>query len=307
MSQRHFLGISFVIVIASLSSNAAAQDASNVAAAESLFQEGLAFKAQQNYGEACKRFARSEELAPAVGTLLNLGECYEPQHKVASAWLAYRQAISIADANSDERRRERARTEAARLEPRVPHLTIAVAASEGVTVMRDGVRVERAALNAAVALDPGRHVIRASAPAHKPWETTIDVGEGESPKVIVPALAPNDPPRGSVRRTIGIGMEIFGGAVLAAGITAATIALVKWRAIDDDCPNHTCPRAIAAQRQDDVGVSRTWANLGTVGLIAGGTILAAGVALHLTAPHEEVSLAPAVGRDAAGVTLVWRR
>lgn len=264
-----------------------------LAAAESLFDEGHRLALQGNYTEACKRFTRSQELSPAVGTLLNLGECHEHLNELAQSWLAYRQAITLAETMHDSRV-DHARKGAERLQPRVPRLTI-VATKKGATVTRDGTAIEAAALDAAIAVDPGRHVIAATSPDHEPWQTTVELAEGQSLTVTIPPLVAASP---SPRRTVGIGMEIGGGALLAAGLVSGTIALTYWNSVESACPDAGCPRAIAGQQQRDVDTARTWATLATVGIIGGATILAAGVALHLTAN---------VGRDTAGVTLVWYR
>ncbi|HZO13795.1 MAG TPA: hypothetical protein VFB62_11075 [Polyangiaceae bacterium] len=60
-----------------LSSKAAAQNASNKAAAESLFQEGQAAMEAGKLDIACAKLAESLELERAVGTLLNLARCHE--------------------------------------------------------------------------------------------------------------------------------------------------------------------------------------------------------------------------------------
>ena len=62
-----------------------AQGASDKAAAEALFDQGVRLMKQNNFAEACPKLEESDRIDPAVGTLLYLGECYERVGKTASA------------------------------------------------------------------------------------------------------------------------------------------------------------------------------------------------------------------------------
>ena len=62
---------------------ARAQPSNNAVAAEALFREGRALLEQHEYREACDKLQKSQQLDPAVGTLLGLGHCYELQARVA--------------------------------------------------------------------------------------------------------------------------------------------------------------------------------------------------------------------------------
>ena len=45
--------------------------------AQRLFDEGLKLFDAKDYAKACERFAASQKLDRAAGTLLNLGRCFE--------------------------------------------------------------------------------------------------------------------------------------------------------------------------------------------------------------------------------------
>src|SRR5512139_3095133 len=62
------------------------------AAAEALFLQGGKLKAQGKIEEACNKWAASQRLDPAVGTLLFLGDCYEALGRTASAWATFTEA-----------------------------------------------------------------------------------------------------------------------------------------------------------------------------------------------------------------------
>src|SRR5262245_42617967 len=112
-------------------------DAGSAAAAESLFQEGRKLMETKHYNEACAKFAASHKAAPAIGTLLNLADCYEKNSQPASAWARFHDAIALAQRLGRTNREQTARDRADRLEPRLIKLSILSRAS-GLEVKLDG-------------------------------------------------------------------------------------------------------------------------------------------------------------------------
>ncbi|MCL2451247.1 MAG: hypothetical protein FWD17_20060, partial [Polyangiaceae bacterium] len=79
------LGVTCTAVIACAgpgAGHAFAQTASEEAAAEALFEQGRDLMLAGRVAEACPKFAESERLDPAPGTLLNLATCYERNGQV---------------------------------------------------------------------------------------------------------------------------------------------------------------------------------------------------------------------------------
>src|SRR3954470_25035714 len=72
-------------------------DVTDKAGAERLFDQGRKLMEAKQYDEACEKFAASQKLEPAVGTLLNLGECSEKRRLLATAWGYYREALALAE------------------------------------------------------------------------------------------------------------------------------------------------------------------------------------------------------------------
>lgn len=290
-------------------SPAAHADDAKVVAAEALFNEGRALLDKGRFEEACERFTRSQQIDPAVGTLLSLGECYEKLDKIASAWGAYRQAAALAQTRNDDRRASLARRAAANIEPRLARLAIAVEASPpGLVVSRNGIPVDAATLDTAVPVDAGPQEIVAAAPSRKPWKTTVDVAEGASETVRIPQLeadasatpSPREPGTGSsgdTQRRIALGLEIGGGAVLVGGLVFGSLALGRWSSIDERCPNKACPPELAS----DVDAARSFATISTIGVGVGAAALLAGVVLHLTAPERRVALVPVLAPRSVGL------
>src|SRR5687768_7618823 len=98
--------VSFAPACALWLASGLAAGASDKAAAEALFDQGVRLMKQNNFADACPKLEESDRIDPAVGTLLYLGECYERVGKTASAWATFREAASIAN-NSNQADRAR--------------------------------------------------------------------------------------------------------------------------------------------------------------------------------------------------------
>lgn len=167
-------GVTLAVTIASPSF---AQD--EKIAAEAIFNEAKALMEQGRFAEACPKLAESQRLDPAVGTLLYLGECYEKEGKVASAWAAFKSAASAAHNAAQAGREQTAKQHATDLEPRLPRLSLVVPAGSevsGLVVQRDDIDVGAVAWGSAVPVNPGKHHITAKAPGKKSWSKDVNVG-----------------------------------------------------------------------------------------------------------------------------------
>src|ERR1700677_4816556 len=139
---------SSVLAVAALSlgtlapGRAFAQDASNQAAAQALFEQARQLMADGKFAEACPKLVESERLDPGAGTLQNLWHCYEKNGQTASAWVTFKDAAAAADVKHRADWSSRARERAQALEPTLSRLTIEVppdARISGLQVRRDGV------------------------------------------------------------------------------------------------------------------------------------------------------------------------
>ena len=172
-----------LVVVCVLAGSAAASPA-----AEKLFEDGRAALAAGQLDAACDAFRRSAELEPRVGTYLNLGDCEEKRGHIALAWGAFSDARALAAKTADARGGE-AEKRAAALAPRLPYVTIVTPAQPDLAVQRDGAAVAPAEWNHELPIDPGTHLIVASAPGHVAWQHELKIGEGEKLTVEIPALA----------------------------------------------------------------------------------------------------------------------
>jgi hypothetical protein len=182
----------------------------DTAAAEAAFREGRRLAREGRFAEACPLFEASHRAAPALGALLNLAICHEQIGRTASAYAGYRAAQEMARVRVDPREAV-ARDLADRLAPRLTRLRVELAGAmaHGLIVRRGPTDIT-AALGVAAAVDPGEHVLEASAPGHVTWLLTVTVtGEGETMVVQVPPLLREAPaavlvpaPRPAPRRSV---------------------------------------------------------------------------------------------------------
>jgi serine/threonine-protein kinase len=233
---------------------AAAQDQAHVPA-DALFAEGRDLLEKGRFAEACPKLAQSQQLAPAVGTLLNLAYCYEQIGKLRSAIDAYVEAETLATAAGETKRATFARDRITAVEPRAPKLIVRVVLPEapGLEIRRDGKLVAKAELDRPIAVDPQDHVVTASAPGYASWKGIIIVrGEGATVTMLVPPLddagggASKEEPSGSpftTRRIAALGLGTASALAIGGGIAAAFSAKSRYDDASSHCDASGCDDA----------------------------------------------------------------
>jgi serine/threonine-protein kinase len=305
--------------------DARAQSAQGAAAAQVLFEQAKALMREKKYAEACAKFAESNRLDAGIGTMLWLADCYEKNGQSASAWAQFVEAADVAGERHDDRQRV-ARERAAALEPTLAKLTIDVPRGSdmgGLEVTRDGAPVGRAVWGTPVPVDPGVHTVTARAPAHTTWQGRVTIDASSLAAVIkvpplepehvepraapapplstpAPAGAPSIAPdavrvvgaqqgsSGSGQRTAGL--VVGGVGVVSAGVGTVLGFLAKSHLDDSNSNNHCFPD----NRCDAYGTAARHQALdtamaSTAAFIAGGVLLAGGLALYVTAPGPRSS------------------
>ncbi len=167
----------------------AAPSVSEQMLAQSLFDEARQRMDRGDYAAACPKLAESQRLDPGGGTLLNLAICHEKEGRLGTAYLELKAASSQAAKEGRKDREKIANERLAALESRVPRLAVHVAGDDPeLEVKVDGTTLRKPAWDLLTVVDPGAHVIDASAPGKAPFRQTITLTEGESRTVHVPAL-----------------------------------------------------------------------------------------------------------------------
>jgi hypothetical protein len=328
-------GLVVVALLTSAAPHGLAQtvDRTSKAAAEVLFQDGVRLMKSGDFSEACPKLARSQEIDPAVGTLLYLAECYEKTERPASAWAAYRSAESAALNVGQAPRAEIAKKRADALEPKLPRLQVDVVQPDvaGLEVELDGAALVRASWGVAVPMDPGEYALSARAPGRKPWSGTVVVSSGtevievpaleEAPAPVVVRPKKREPvvgldttsSDGSTQRTLGY---VVGGVGIL-GIAAGTVFGLRAKSKREDSKafclpeddTQCYPEGVALH--DDAKKAALFANIGFVG---GGAAVIGGALLVLLAPSRgeapekvgSVRAQPSIDGDSVGITLGGR-
>jgi hypothetical protein len=300
-------GLAAVCLALTAPSIASAQTARDPVGAETLFKTALERMDKGDWTTACAKFAASQEMDPAVATLVKLSQCREHEGKLAEAWYLLQEALKLNhDKGEVEKRRSEleafTKVQIQAIEGRLPRLRIQVNdAPPGLSISRDGQSLPVASLGEAMPANPGAHKVLVSAPGFVAQSRDVTLREGQSLDVTIalipaektpsPALAPSvgfqdaqSPPMdegtpGSGRKTAGFvlgGIGILGLATsgILFGVTASTAA--------DAAPDVTGNDA-----RDQARATQTGA------FIAGGAglaLLGTGIALIATAPKSQTAV-----------------
>ena len=163
--------------IAAAATPAGAQPAK--AQAEVLYNDGRDLLKAGKIVEACAAFEQSQKLDPAVTTLIAHGTCREKLGQLATAWGLFLEAerqTRSAGTDAVAQLHQIALDRAAKLEPRVPKLTISVperSKLDGLEIVRDKERIPSVMWNRALPIDGGTYTITARAPGANEWTTRV--------------------------------------------------------------------------------------------------------------------------------------
>jgi hypothetical protein len=264
--------------------------------AAALFREGRDAIEKGDYETACGRFAESESLDPRVGTLINLAICEEGRHKLAAAHQYWQQATDFARATADQRT-DYCSAQLARLDPRVPRLTIRLegAAPPDTVVTRDGIDFGTSSLGLPLPVEVGPHRVTARAPGHTERGFDVDLPEGESVEMIVgpgPLTAPTTPASGappsetleptatSSLRPVAYVVGGLGIVGLGIGTVFGVRAVQAAGDTSGHCDGDVCDATGISARHDE----QISGNAATIALVSGATFLTAGAALRVLTP-----------------------
>jgi len=160
--------------------------------AEKLFAEGrAAFKAEK-VREACALFERSQQLEPALGTLLNLGICLETEGRLASAYVRLNEAVAWAGRTKEVAREEMVRAHLKAIRPRLSFITVkAERPLPSMVLSMAALDLPLSSGSQTLPVDPGSMALKVTAAGFIAWSSEVSApAEGQTLQVSVPALAP---------------------------------------------------------------------------------------------------------------------
>ncbi len=310
---------------------APAARANDPAAAEALFEQAKRLMAAGNYAGACPKLEESQRLDPGVGTQFNLADCYEHAGRTATAWALFVEVASSLGRTGDKEREKVAHDRAAAITGRLSRLTIVAPANvSGLEVRRDGEVVGSAAWGTAMPVDPGNHLLEATAPGKKKWSTTVAVGaNGATATTTIPELAPGDTSDSSApgagapsttQRTIAIVLGSAGVVGVGIGAGFGISAFAQHSSYVKECPMDHCTTAQGVADHDSAARA---ANISTAAFAVGLAAGVAGLVVGLTAPKADapttaragerrgapaggvaIRVLPAVGPSSAGAVML---
>jgi hypothetical protein len=269
--------------------------------ADSLFTEAKQLMATGNYTDACPKLAESYRLDPGTGTLTALALCHEQIGKTATA---YNEFTEVATSSQQQGRADRlafAQQHITSLEPGLSRLTIEVppeiATISKLQIKRDGVIVSDAGWGIAAPVDPGDHLVEATAPDRVAWSTHVTVdANGDKKEVNVPplALAPVLPTpevhgsgdsshRGAAIRMAGLITGSAGVVALGIGAYFGASAISESNDAKKQCRSSPCGSSSAVNENDS---AKTSALVSDVTVVIGLAAIGAGAFLYLTAPKD---------------------
>jgi hypothetical protein len=310
--------------------NAFAQSDADRATARELGQDGQAALDAKDYAAAEDHFHRADALFHAPTLLLGYARAEAGLGKLVSASEAYnrilREGVAVGAPDAFVKAVEAAKVETSAVEARIASVTVVVSGPDSPTVTLDDQPLPIAALGVKRPVDPGPHVVKATASGWNPAEASFTVADGGAANTTltmtqaaapppVPAAAPTagglvpgaggpEPDRGATSGhgswqtpTGWVGI-VAGGLGLATGAVAGGIAIGKHSSLATECKTDC--------KQADIDSYHAIGAISTAGFIAGGVLAAAGLVLVLTAPPNPPStgsarVTPYLGVGSLGV------
>jgi hypothetical protein len=302
--------LAFAIVVAA-AGTAIAEPVDATEAGE-IFLRGRELAKLGRVDEACALFARSYELDPALGTAVNLADCLEHQGQLGRAWELF--DVVARNSQNVQSRARLARQRADALQARLAMVIIKLhdPAIPGLSV-RIGDRQMTPAPEIRDLIEPRDVELIATAPGRSTFRIMLHAVAGTTVSADIPAFTGlHDEPGATTRRRRS--RVYLAGAITGAGAAGLGISLgfaisargIYTSAFDHDCMHSGGGVACTPNGKATIDRAGSRADVATGFAIAGGVVVAAGVAVYLTAPREAVQVAPIAGSHELGLGVAGR-
>lgn len=273
----------------------AAPSPEDKALAKTLYLQASEDMERGNYARACPQFEAALQLDPEhIRTAMTLGMCEDHWGKLVKAQSRYAHARELANSQNASDKIKEIDALMTNLKERIPKLRLIVpeqvAELDSVRITRNDQVVDKDLWSQEIAVDPGLHVIEASAAGSASWKQEVQVKVGQTLSVTIGLSLENDSPTkdssGPVApyRKLGfVGLGV-GAAGIVAGSIFGSLAISKNSASDNGhCDvNNRCDLVGTALRRD----AQTFGNTSTAFFIVGGALLTGGIVLIASSPSS---------------------
>lgn len=281
-------------------------DESAAQRAEQLFDQGRALLQAGDAAAACPKFEQSQALDPALGTILNLGWCYQSEERWFDAYSTFERAIALARGEGHPDAERIASERAERAAAHLPKLRVLPSASTPQPALfLDGAALDWNGAEQQWPLAPGAHTLSARAPGSAESNSRVQLPDDGTAIVTVqlpalvrlaptPAPEPARPKAFRSERVLAIGAGALGVAGVVVGTVFGLNSASKRDAADAHCDGPRCRDDEGMALRRDAVRAGNWS---TVAFAVGGVGLAAGVTLWLwpsaeAANHTSLRLGP---------------
>lgn len=277
---------------------AAAQDATAVAAARALGQEGVVAAREGRCEEAVDKLQRAKSLVPVPTIIVPLAEC---QIKLGRIVAGVENLLAVARENLPDnapelfvKAQQRARELLPKAQARIGKLNVSVEAPPGTTfaVTDNGSAISDSLMGVDRPADPGGHTIVVDATGFLSVTKQVQLGEGATEKLVItlepdPSFKPTPddkatplPPTtessGSALVPVGAVIAGVGGIGLILGGAFGGVAAGTKSDLDEVCAT---PDSCPPERQEDIGRMKTFATASTASFVIGGVLAATGITM----------------------------
>jgi hypothetical protein len=303
--------------------SAAAQapvDGDAIKRAREQFNQALSLQTGGDWAGALALLKEVAAVKPTPQVRFNIALCEERLGRLVAALGDYELAASDAQAEKADQVRQEVDSRLESLKARVPRVVVQRGENaDSATISLDGVSLGDSVVNSPLPVDPGPHVVEATAAGFLPFKQSFRVAEQQTATIQIKLeaeptktepLAPAQyHPASTGVRTAGF---VIGGVGIASLITSGAMFYLRHTAITDldkQCgPDRTmCPDS--SRTTADRG--KLYTTIGDVTLIAGAVGLGLGATLVIVGSHSSeqasVALAPgALGANVGGASLLGR-
>ena len=299
----------FALVVLSAGAAAAATPKEK-AEARALVSEAKKATKEKRFADAAKALKRADEIDSSLQTKLDLAAAFASDRKLVEAsHVLHAVTDGTVASPATKRFHEQAKKELAAIEPRIPWIQVDIG-GPGPGKARTTIDGKEMDASSEVPSDPGDHQISVSADGFENGERSISLREGahEHLHLDLAPLEKAPPPKvAGGSKAPAITFFVLGGAGLLVGGGAGIAALMQTSDARALCKGNVCPSSAQAA----IDKSKLSGTISTVGFIAGGTLVGAGIIALIASssgdskkesPKEGARVTPWIGLGEAGFT-----